>query len=225
MAEVQYDLEEGQPLIVQLRDPRWAALLAWLWPGAGHLYQRRYAKGMVFMICILSTFFFGLAMGRGRVVYASTRPNDFRWHYFCQAGVGLPAFPALLQAAATRDGGEPWFQLCERYPAGTVTADGLREFAVIPPGDESFSGKPLIDGLMAPPAGNVTMERNDVLGMWHSELGHWFEMGTLYTMVAGLLNLLVVYDAFAGPMIITPEMRRKFEEKKRKKAPFPSESN
>ena len=217
MTAVQYDLEEGQPLTVELRDPRWAAVLAWLWPGAGHLDQRRYAKGVLFMICILSTFFFGLAMGRGRVVYASTRPNDFRWQYFGQVGVGLPAFPALLQSAVTRGGGEPWFQMCRRYPAGTLTTEGLREFAVIPATDTNFSGKPLVDGFMAPPAGPVYMERNDVLGMWHSELGHWFEMGTLYTMVAGLLNLLVVYDAFAGPMIITPEMRRKFEEKKQKR--------
>ncbi|MCE2791772.1 MAG: hypothetical protein LW697_04870 [Blastopirellula sp.] len=107
MTAVQYDLEEGQPLTIELRDTRWAALLAWLWPGAGHLYQRRYAKGLLFMVCILSTFFFGLAMGRGRVVYASTRPNDFRWQYFCQAGVGLPAFPAILQAAVTRSGSDP----------------------------------------------------------------------------------------------------------------------
>ncbi|MFO0263209.1 MAG: DUF6677 family protein [Planctomycetota bacterium] len=48
-------------------------------------------------------------------------------------------------------------------------------------------------------------------------------MGTLYTMVAGLLNLLAVYDAFAGPMIITPEMRRKFEERKQKRT-GPSEA-
>jgi len=48
-------------------------------------------------------------------------------------------------------------------------------------------------------------------------------MGTIYAMVAGLLNLLAVYDAFAGPMIITPEMRRKLEEKK-KKQPDSSES-
>ena len=216
MTEAKYDMENGEVITVPLRDPRWAALLAWLWPGAGHIYQRRYAKGMLFMICILSTFCFGLLMGRGRVVYASSRPNDFRWHYFCQLGVGLPALPALPQAYATQDGGPPWFQLCRRYPAGTFTADGLREFAIIPPGDTNFSGKPLIDGFMAPPAGPVTPERNDVLGMWHSELGHWFEMGTLYTMVAGLLNLLAVYDAFAGPMIITPEMRRKLEEKNKK---------
>lgn len=217
MTEVKYDLENGEVITVPLRDPRWAAFLGWLWPGAGHIYQRRYTKGLLFMICILSTFFFGLLMGRGRVVYASTRPNDFRWHYFCQVGVGLPALPALLQAYATQNQGKPWLPLCRRYPAGTFTADGLREFAIIPEGNTNFSGKPLVDGFMAPPAGPITLETNDVLGMWHSELGHWFEMGTLYTMVAGLLNFLAVYDAFAGPMIITPEMRRKFEEKKKKK--------
>ena len=27
-----------------------------------------------------------------------------------------------------------------------------------------------------------------------------FDMGTLYTMVAGLLNILVIFDAFAGPL-------------------------
>ena len=31
---------------VDLRNPVAAAVWAWLWPGAGHLYQRRYAKGV-----------------------------------------------------------------------------------------------------------------------------------------------------------------------------------
>jgi hypothetical protein len=44
-------------LEIDLKNPGWAALLAWLWPGAGHLYQGRTAKGLLFMICILSTFF------------------------------------------------------------------------------------------------------------------------------------------------------------------------
>ena len=52
---------------IDLRDPLIAGVLAWLWPGAGHLYQRRYAKGMLFMVCILGTFFFGLVLGEGKV--------------------------------------------------------------------------------------------------------------------------------------------------------------
>ena len=33
----------------------------------------------------------------------------------------------------------------------------------------------------------------------HRELGGRFELGVVYTMIAGLLNILAVYDAFEGP--------------------------
>ena len=35
-------------------------------------------------------------------------------------------------------------------------------------------------------------------------LGRDFELGTLYTSIAGLLNLLAAYDAFCGPMVAPP---------------------
>ena len=31
-------------------------------------------------------------------------------------------------------------------------------------------------------------------------LPHYFELGTVYTMIAGLLNILAVYDACCGPV-------------------------
>jgi hypothetical protein len=40
----------------------------------------------------------------------------------------------------------------------------------------------------------------DQLSIWHRRLGRFFEIGTLYTMLAGMLNILVVYDAWSGPM-------------------------
>jgi hypothetical protein len=43
-------------------------------------------------------------------------------------------------------------------------------------------------------------------------MGSGYEMGTWYTMIAGLLNILVIYDAFAGPLS-TPISGRKPEEK------------
>jgi hypothetical protein len=70
-------------------------------------------------------------------------------------------------------------------------------------------GPTLKDGFMAPPAGPVQPERNDVLGMWHSEYKLGFDLGTLFTVVAGLLNLLAVYDAFDGPVIFHPRKRKK----------------
>ena len=92
---------------VDLRNPIVAAVWAWIWPGAGHIYQRRYAKGVLFMVCIMSTWIFGLSLADGHVVYASWTTNDHRWHYFCQLGVGAPALPALIQSRRVRDGREP----------------------------------------------------------------------------------------------------------------------
>ena len=151
---------------VDLRHPATAAFLAWLWPGAGHLYQGRYAKGFLFMICILSTYFAGLTIGEGHVVYASWTKDDRRWQYFCQVGVGLPALPALLQN--------------RRVMAGE---------------------KPLFHGIMAPPKQPVLPEGEDELARWHEHLSGRFDLGTLYTMIAGLLNVLVICDAYAGPFV------------------------
>ena len=62
------------------------------------MYQRRWGKGGLFMTCILGTFFYGLWLGGGRVVYASFREGDSHYAFLCQVGVGLPALPVLVQA-------------------------------------------------------------------------------------------------------------------------------
>ncbi len=165
---------------IDLRQPGLAALWAWLWPGAGHLYQRRYAKGILFMVCILTTYFFGLAMGGGHVVYADWDQTPKRWQYVCQIGVGLPALPALVQAQRLRTKREALF-----------------------------------DGLMAPP---IIDARGDQLSEWHKRYGLYFELGTLYTMIAGLLNVLAIYDAFAGPVIIAVNEEAADEDAKKKGA-------
>jgi hypothetical protein len=149
---------------IDLRQPGLAAVWAWLWPGAGHLYQRRYAKGILFMVCVLTTYFFGMAMGGGHVVYAKWDDTEKRWQYLCQLGVGLPALPAIVEAERQRSGRTPWF-----------------------------------NGVMAPPR----IEANrDELSEWHKTYHLYFELGTLYTMIAGLLNVLAIYDAYGGPVIV-----------------------
>jgi hypothetical protein len=158
---------------LDLRQPGIAAFWAWLWPGAGHIYQRRYAKGLLFMTTILSTYFFGLALGGGHVVYASWTDTDKRWHYICQLGVGLPALPAIVQNRRVMS-----------------------------------KRQPLFDGIMAPPAQPVTPNERDMLADWHKQLGMRFDMGTLYTMIAGLLNVLAIYDAFAGPVWTSVDTRQ-----------------
>lgn len=190
MSETETPVEEVQvdpwhaPIPVRLRKPWFAALLAWLWPGAGHIYQGRYAKGILFMVCVLSTYFFGFALGNGRVVYASFKKPDIRYAYLCQVGVGLPALPALEQSRRVK----------KRQP-------------------------PLFNSELMMPPQNVDTNRNDELSGWHTELKGFFELATLYTMVAGLLNMLAIYDAYAGPDFPLPEHNQK------KKRPPPKDDS
>jgi hypothetical protein len=118
----------------------------------------------------------------------------------------MPSLLAIAQSIKVKNDQDPFFVLCERYPAGYQDDEGnLREFERIPAGElADFQGKSIRDGLMAPPKAPVMPETNDVLGMWHAEMRYFFDLGTLFTVVAGVLNILAIYDAFAGPAIAEP---------------------
>jgi hypothetical protein len=53
-------------------------------------------------------------------------------------------------------------------------------------------GLSVLGGFMAPPDQNI-------LNGLHPRLGKLVEVGTIYTTVAGLLNVLAIYDAYEGP--------------------------
>lgn len=38
------------------------------------------------------------------------------------------------------------------------------------------------------------------VSIWHRTLGRFYDIGWLYTVIAGFMNLLVIYDALCGPM-------------------------
>ncbi len=181
--------------IIDLANPALAAFLSWLVPGAGQLYQGRRFKGVVFMVSLLGTFLAGLWIGGGTVVYASWRPGDRRLEFIGQAGIGVAAIPALVQAAlvsgtAHQPLGSGWFAppllrgqaVSERYQQRVIANDPEI-------GPEDFAG-----GRFAP------RQPGDQSSLWRQRLGRSFDFGTLYTTLAGLLNLLVIYDAWAGPL-------------------------
>ncbi|MBL8891094.1 MAG: hypothetical protein JNL67_14015 [Planctomycetaceae bacterium] len=183
---------------VELGNRYLAALYAWLLPGAGHFYQRRYTKGLLFSITVLTTYFIGFWLGDGRVVYASWKKHDWRWQFVAQCFVGAPTFPALIQALQTDEKSPPLWIRNYRYPPNDKTNPAYSR--ITEPSELKRLGKSAIpDGFMAAPFGEVSPTEPDVLAAWHAELGHYFDIATLYTFVAGLLNLLVIYDAFAGP--------------------------
>jgi hypothetical protein len=89
---------------INLRNPLLAAVLAFLFPGAGHAYQRRYFKAMIYSVCVLGIYFWGCSLGEAKAVH-------FRWDdnaregqsrqrtfgYLAQVGVGVAALPAFAQ--------------------------------------------------------------------------------------------------------------------------------
>jgi hypothetical protein len=159
---------------IDLKNRYFAALLAFLIPGAGHFYQGRTNKAYLFSVCILGLFFFGLYLGKGRVVYASTAAEDFRLlHFPAQVCVGLPAFPAVYH-----------------FAKGSKMNQSAREDDFVSQTTPEWKWSEF----MAPPKDRTQ------LSQWHHHASAGFELGSLFTAVAGLLNLLVIFDAFGGPM-------------------------
>jgi TM2 domain-containing membrane protein YozV len=266
---------------VDLKDPAFAALLAFLVPGLGHFYQRRVFKGLLYCVCILGTFFTGLSIGHGQVVYFQWKqPENRTYAYLCQFWVGIPALPALAQSQLRSKeafdanfvsqnfsqtlegtlydnaGGESsaigkligTIELKTQNPetprhwiakvTGTLTTPdggsrpiegeivrGGGDRAGLDPevapwprrriigrfeerGGEHVAGRlegsmprSLWDSFEAPlqdPRNDFGGEQSD-LDRAHRELGGRFELGVVYTMIAGLLNILAIYDAFEGP--------------------------
>jgi hypothetical protein len=184
MADKNDSLIEVDGQLVDLRNRPLAALLAWLIPGAGHFYQRRNAKAAIYFTSIMLTWIIGFSLGGYHVVYASWQPGDKRWHYVLQAGMGAAALPALIQSKHMNEFTDPRGWTRDDY-------------------------EPLWGGFMAPPHRRVFDEATDQVSAWYAVYGAGYEMGTWFTMIAGLLNILVVYDAFAGPLGIPISGRRK----------------
>jgi hypothetical protein len=250
---------------IPFKNRYFAGVLAFLLPGAGHVYQGRYFKGILCGVCVLVTFFYGMALGSWSVVYWKKDPTNFLNPYYAQVFVGLPALPSLVQArryesrtnvdemsisgpinasfhgslrmhdrpAGLADGfvtGQielrPGSRPTEgRVVQGTftgtldkkeitlklegtpklgkaVSADPFREIEV----DVVDNAEPpqtigrlrgeiprrFLDRFEAPPDERYYLDL-------HGKLGKFHELAMTFTMIAGLLNILVILDAVEGP--------------------------
>lgn len=198
---------------VELRDPRLAAFLAWLVPGLGHLYQGRTGKGLLYMVCILGTFFYGMHLGDGRVVYASTtKPpiplgvsrraitrmmEDYgRWHYLCQLPVGAVALPAYVQTWRVESGKAPLALFGDNFERPPYTPEtAARTFP-----DKSAAELRAEYFQTTDNAGSIVSHSTEQQ-KWNHDLNYFFELGTVFTMIAGLMNVLAICDARWGPLV------------------------
>src|SRR3989304_4255711 len=160
-----------------------AAFLAWLIPGLGHLYQGRKAKAVLFFVCIIGIFAYGIYLGGnsefgyGRAVYFAWRSDEWRLPFLCQIGVGLPTMPAGIQAMRMNN-----------------------------------NKRVFLHGFMAPTRPVEATEKNanfdqPTLDALELKLNRYFELAKVYTMIAGLLNVRAISDAGSGAGLPLPEIK------------------
>lgn len=194
---------------IDLKNPGLAAFLAWLVPGLGHLYQGRRAKAVLYFVSIMGLFACGIylsssnekcqgtngTIGYGRVVYFSTSLREARLvNEPCQLGIGAPSLVALLQWQRMRTHRRVFWNglMAPPWPS-----DAAREAAAtFAPADHN---DPNID--------------QPSVGELHRQLHRYFELAGFFAMVAGLLNVLAIYDAWAGLVAMTGPTAKKEEEK------------
>jgi hypothetical protein len=150
-----------------------AAVLSYLIPGLGQIYQGRYGKGVMFMVCLLGMFTLGQAMGQWQNVYLPNAREQGdarggvvaslmnRWHYAGQFWIGIAAWPAICQyneMLVPDQEAHPFWHKFQRAP------------------NENDLNRFLQDSDKTP------------------------DLGWVYTVIAGMLNILVIYDAYIGPL-------------------------
>ena len=180
---------------VELRNRWLAALLTWLIPGMGQLYQRRFAKGIVFLIAILGTFWFGCwlasdpQIGAARCVSVPMAIGETRLMIYCQSLVGLSAMPAGYQAGRVEEGLPPrWngFMAPAQPDPDQIPSPNSAERSEQVLQQRKLIASALADQPSTSRIGFVLRSR--------------FEFGGVFTLIAGLLNLLAILDAFGGPV-------------------------
>jgi hypothetical protein len=177
-----------------------AGLLSYLVPGLGQIYQGRVLKGLVFLVCIYTLFFYGLRLGSGSVVVRGET-------YTVSGNVYLPHTPPDVNGINNPFHLPPFAlnlynrpQYLGQFWAGVVAWPALWHYFRDRPAD--FPGRePARD------AGGLfgDFERTpspEALNALTTAGDKRIDLGWVYTVIAGVLNIMVIYDALAGPAFL-----------------------
>ena len=163
-----------------------AALLSYLLPGLGQVIQGRIAKGIMYFVCLYGLFFYGLALGEMKNVWladASDLPP-------VSSPIGGP-LNGVTKALYYRPQflGQFWIGVAA-WPA---VLQYIRTEPPVEPGLRPAPTRILGHFMQAPPELEMNVLLRNGNKLW--------DLGWVYTVIAGTLNLLVIYDALAGPVI------------------------
>ncbi|MFO0796276.1 MAG: DUF6677 family protein [Gemmataceae bacterium] len=159
-----------------------AAGLSYLIPGLGQVYQGRLGKGLLFFGGLYVLFFYGMAMGQWKNVWL---PDVTSAPPLVLAGMQLKGTASAV-----------WYrpQFAAQFWIGAAAWPAVVQYAAYDP--EKKEG-PLFGTFQRAPTED---ELNDLQRNGNKR----WDLGWVYTVIAGVLNLLVIYDALAGPMFRDP---------------------
>lgn len=157
-------------------------ILSYLVPGLGQMSQGRFGKGLLFMVCLVGLFHVGQAMGGWKNVYI---PNQIPDNRFPQdqpdRGQRLRHLPSNLY--------QRWHYLGQFW-IGVSAWPALWQYFELPlPPPET--SRFYHDYQRCPPEHEI--------GAFWVDSDKTPDLGWIYTVIAGVLNILVIYDAYAGP--------------------------
>ena len=168
-----------------------AALLSYLVPGLGQIYQGRIGKGVLFLVCLYTLFFYGMYLGSGSVTYAGTT-------YTVRSNVYLPDTatehnnPFNLPRLAANLYNRP--QFLGQFWVGVAAWPALWQYFHFDKAQDR--GDPLLGEFQRTPS-------EEALNAVHTAYDkRRMDLGWVYTVIAGVLNILIIYDACAGPAFL-----------------------
>lgn len=187
--------------VMHIRPPAFGAgFLSYLVPGLGQIVQGRVGKGLLFLICIYTLFFYGVYLGTGSVTIDGKTYHVSSNVYLPEAAdeptPGGQRLPVLLQNLYARP------QFAGQFFVGAAAWPAIYQYLTREdPRHRRFDDDAPVEGRRHhSPLGEFMREPDPVaVNAVHNAGDKRLELAWVYTVIAGVLNILVIYDAVAGP--------------------------
>ncbi len=174
-----------------------AAFLSYLIPGLGQIYQGRIGKGLLFFVCVYALFFMGTYFGSGTAqIKTKVSDNPIVYEeevYTVTSNVYLPDtaeqnnpfnLPRVLANLYNRP------QFAGQFWVGIAAWPAIWQYVNYNRRQEH--GDTFLADFQRTPS-----DRS--LNALHTSGDKTLELAWVFTVVAGVLNVMVIYDALAGP--------------------------
>jgi hypothetical protein len=173
--------------------PLWVGLCSWLLPGGGYLLLGRRARGITVCICIIALFLMGVLVGGIRIM---DPPGWGQYGYMTQLVQHVPRranstqyiYDYRVEPTNAEQENDPRKDEDDRLQGSALRGDPLSEIGEKP----WYVGQILCGPITLAASALAVREARQQVPVAHAR--SW-ELGELYTAVAGMLNLLVLIDA------------------------------